>query len=401
MSDKKTIRVSKATVNDITTKLLAGVEERFEKHMRASTARVNPTLGGKPSMVGPDDPSPSGAPPRGPGGYHANVSVDEARTTMLGFHALMQGDHAGALRMWKEIDGYGERAMQTDLAAAGGVLVPDGFLAEVITQLPNYTPFADSSLVRILPMAQPVVKVPRTATKPAKPGVVQEATAYPETQPVLGHVELVARKVGEIIPITEEMVMGAEIAVFQFLAELVAEQMADKRTELLTNGNGVNEPQGIRMEADVTTAAQAGSALVSDDIVDTFYGIKSAYRPGAFWFMNDAIAKAVRKLKDSNGRYMWTDGGGFGVAQPTLLGRPVYENPEISIALGSGADESEIIFGNWRQGYWLGTMAGLSMDTDSSGTDWKADITNLKFRERYDGKVGDPAAFIRLTAVVE
>ncbi len=188
---------------------------------------------------------------------------------------------------------------------------------------------------------------------------------------------------------------------FEFLAELVAEQMADKRTSLLTNGVGTDEPQGVRLEGDVTTYPQAASSLAADDIVEMFYSIKSAYRRTAIWMMHDSIAKAVRKLKDGQNRYYWADGGAFGVAQPTLFGRPVYENPEIPTDLGSGSDESEIIFGSWRAGYWLGIMSGLTMSTDSSGTDWKADIVNLKFRERYDGKVADPAAFVRGTGIIE
>jgi HK97 family phage major capsid protein len=402
---KTTVRIAKGDLEAALADQRAKFEDSLEKHLKAErdgTVPPNPALAGR-THVAPDAsrpailPTPKGT---GTGGRQLVVSPEEASQTVRGMAALMQGDRAGAVAAWKEIPSYRALA-QSDEQAAGGVLVPDGFLAQVISELPNFTPFADPATVRTLPMGTPVMKVPKQITKPAEPGVVQEATAYPETAPVWGHVELVARKIGEIIPITEEMVMGASIAIFSFLAEMVAEQAGQKRTDLITNGNGVNEPQGIRSEGDVATYSQAATALASDDIIETYHAIASQYRDGAIWLMHDSIAKAVRKLTDSYGRYMWTDGGGLGPAQSTLLGRPVFENPKIPTNLGGGSDESVIIFGSFRLGYWLGQMDGLAMSTDSSGDDWKKDITNLKFRERWDGKVAVPVAFVIADGIIE
>lgn len=384
---------------------LADVGERFEQHMRnATTPKTNPTLSDKGARNADGNELPTGAPPRGPG-YQGKLPVitpEYARYTLEGFRRLLQGDTRGCTKAWEKLDGYRATLVQSDEHTSGGVLVPDGFLAQVIVELPNFTPFADPALVRTLPMEQDVVRVPRVTTKPSQPGVIQEGQQYSKTQPVLGHVDLIARKVGEIIPVTYEMIMGSSIPLFNFLAELVAEQQADKRTDLLTNGLGTDEPQGIRTEADVATQGQAATALDGDDLIEAFYSIKTAYRRTGIWMMHDSIAKAVRKLKDSENRYLWTEGGGIAYGpQPTILGRPVFENPYIPTNLGSGLDESEIIFGSFRQGYWLGIRGGMTMESNSSGTDWEKDITNLKFRERYDGKVGDAAAFVRLTDVVE
>jgi HK97 family phage major capsid protein len=399
-----TVRIAKGDLDSALANQQARIEETLEKHLRAQrdgTVPPNPAVAGR-THVAPDAGRPAMLPtPKGPGGIGRRLQVDpdEAMKTVRGFQALMQGDRGGAVKAWSEISNY-RALMQSDEQAAGGVLVPDGFLAQVIAELPNFTPFADPATVRTVPMGTPVMKVPKLVTKPAEPDVVQEGTAYSEASTGWGHVELVARKIGEIIPITEEMVMGASIAVFGFLAELVAEQSGQKRTDLITNGNGVNEPQGIRSEGDVASYSQAATALAAGDIIETYHAIASQYRDNAIWLMHDSIAKAVRKLTDDYGRYLWTDGGGLGPAQSTLLGRPVYENPKIPTDLGGGS-ESVIIFGSFRYGYWLGQMDGLAMSTDSSGDDWKKDITNLKFRERWDGKVAVPAAFVITDSVVE
>jgi HK97 family phage major capsid protein len=400
-----TVRIAKGDLDAAFADQRTKFEDSLERHMKKAVdgdVPPNPALAGRTHVV-PDSGRPAVmATPKGTGtgvGSRTLVSPEEALKTVRGFQALMQGDRAGAAKAWQEIST--RQLVQSDEQATGGVLVPDGFLAQVISELPNFTPFADPATVRTVPMGTPVMKVPKQITKPAEPDVVQEATAYPETAPVWGHVELVARKIGEIIPITEEMVMGSSIALFGFLAEMVAEQSGQKRTDLITNGDGVSEPQGIRSEADVASYSQAATALASDDIIETYHAIASQYRDNAIWLMHDSIAKAVRKLTDSYGRYMWTDGGGLGPAQSTLLGRPVYENPKIPTNLGGGSNESVIIFGSFRLGYWLGQMDGLAMSTDSSGADWKADITNLKFRERWDGKVAVPVAFVIADSIVE
>jgi HK97 family phage major capsid protein len=393
---------------------LDAVGKRLEDKLRAaSTPPGNPTIGSDAvgddyRVVGADGGAvePHGDAPLGPGWRGPRpgkpVTPDEAKHTMIGFQRLMRGDISGCERAWTDIPGYrANEPQQSDEYTYGGVLVPEGFLNQVIVELPNYTPFASNTLIRMLPMERDVVRVPTVNTKPSQPSVIQEGTSYSKTRAKFGSVELIARKVGEIIPVTYEMIEGSSVALFQFLAELVAEQMADKRTDLITNGVGSDEPQGIRSEADVTTVAQAISTFGSDDLVETFYGIKSAYRRDAFWLIHDSISKVIRKLKDNDGRYMWVDGGGLGPAQPTIMGRPVYENPYIPTDLGSGSDESEILWGSFRRAYWMGTRAGLMMESNSSGTDWEKDITNLKFRERWDGKVADPAGFVRLTGIIE
>ena len=54
-----------------------------------------------------------------------------------------------------------------------------------------------------------------------------------------------------------------------------------------------------------------------------FYSLKAPYRKSAVFLMNDASVKALRKLKDSNGQYLWQPS--LTVATPdTLMGRPVY-----------------------------------------------------------------------------
>ena len=127
----------------------------------------------------------------------------------------------------------------------------------------------------------------------------------------------------------------------------------------------------------------------ADSLFEIFHGLKSQYRSDAIWMMNDTIIKLVRKLKDGNKRYLWQDG--FGAQPSTLLGRPVFENPDQL--------NTTILFGNFKRGYVVGKKSGMQTSQDSSGADWKADIVNFKFRERWDGRVHDESAFVKAVSV--
>jgi HK97 family phage major capsid protein len=60
----------------------------------------------------------------------------------------------------------------------------------------------------------------------------------------------------------------------------------------------------------------------SDAIVDLVYALGAPYRAGAVFVMNSKTAGAVRKMKDADGRFLWSDG--LAAGEPArLMGYPV------------------------------------------------------------------------------
>lgn len=391
------------------------VEQRLRAiHDNRANGNVNPRSTTQPGGPSTSEPSavPAGRTMRGSVAadrvLQHNISREDAAGVMGFFRGVFNRDATQVRRSAEALggsfqveraDGDPQAVGTPGSSGEGGVLVPDQFLAMVQIELPKFTPFADRSLIRIVPMAKETLKWPKVTSKPGRPVLTPEGTVYTKRQASFGLTELVARKIGEIIPFTEEIMESSEVSMVQLLAELVGEQMAYKRNELITYGTGVGEPEGVLTNGDVSSVAWVNTSDVTkaDSIINIFYGLQSQYRRDCIWMMNDAIIKLVRKLKDAENRYLWTDG--FADAPATLLGRPVYENPDISTTLGAGTDESVILFGNFRRGYVLGTKNGMSVSMDSSGDDWQKDITNMKFRERWDGKVNDVKAFVKGTAV--
>lgn len=321
----------------------------------------------------------------------SNLNEEQAKDIMSFFRGLKNNDHNEIKRSLTALRGPMERLQQVGTLSDGGLTVPYQFLNEVTVALPRVTPFADKAIVRIIPMDSETTRWTKVITKPATPPVVPEGQIYTTSGVSFGLIELVARKIGEIIPLTEEILQSNQIDMVSLIAELIAEQLAYKRNALVTNGSGAGEPEGVMTNASVGVATWVATndQTKADSIITIYHALASQYRGDAIWLMADQTVQLVRKLKDTLGRYLWVDG--FGERPSTLLGRPVFENSDMTSA--------QIMFGNFRRGYVIGERQGLEVEMNSSGVDWTKDIVNFKFRQRYDGKVNDEKAFVKCTNV--
>ncbi len=107
-------------------------------------------------------------------------------------------------------------------------------------------------------------------------------------------------------------------------------------------------------------ASDFASTNPIDCIVDLVYALTSDYRANATFVMNSKTAGAVRKIKDTEGRFMWSDG--IAVGQPaTLMGYRVLiaeDMPDI------GTDTYPIAFGDFKAGYTVAERPDLRILRD-------------------------------------
>ena len=98
----------------------------------------------------------------------------------------------------------------------------------------------------------------------------------------------------------------------------------------------------------------------SDAIVDLVYALGAQYRANGTFVMNSKTAGAVRKMKDADGRFMWSDGLQLG--EPArLMGYPVLvaeDMPDIA------ANAYAIAFGDFRSAYTVAERPDLRVLRD-------------------------------------
>jgi len=184
-------------------------------------------------------------------------------------------------------------------------------------------------------------------------------------------------------PITQRLLDDSRYDLGAWIEEKISDKFARSEGAAYIHGDGIGKPMGLlyrptSAEKDgvrdfftlqhINTGvgggfilADAGSGVgPADVLIDTVYSLRAPYRQNARWLMNLATAGVVRKLKDSEGRYVWREATAEG--QPaTLLGFPVEldeEMPDID------AGSLSIAFGDFRQAYITIDKPGIRMLVD-------------------------------------
>ncbi|MEP4195380.1 MAG: phage major capsid protein [Aliishimia sp.] len=156
-----------------------------------------------------------------------------------------------------------------------------------------------------------------------------------------------------------------------WLAHRIADKFARAEASAFVSGDGVDKPKGFLSHTIVENDAWAWNSLgyvasgedgnlSPDSIVDLVYSLGAEYRAGAAFVMNSKTVGQVRKLKDNDGRFLWTDGMQAG--EPAqLMGYPVLVAEDMP---DPDTDAFAIAFGNFAVGYTVAERPDLRVLRD-------------------------------------
>jgi len=193
----------------------------------------------------------------------------------------------------------------------------------------------------------------------------------------------------DFVLIPSSFLQDASIDVMAYVAMEVAEATARAYNEKLTIGAGTTEPKGIVVGAGASGITAAATSLTADNILDLIHSVNSAYRksPSAGLMFNDLTLGVIRKLKDSNGRYLWDNGNIQQGIAPTIWGHPYTINDDMA---NIGASAKSMIFGDMSK-YIVRKIGSPRLIVDKSRfLDY--DQTAVVMFERLDGDTINSAA---------
>lgn len=171
------------------------------------------------------------------------------------------------------------------------------------------------------------------------------------------------------------------INVTKLVVQLFAEEISDELEKVIAQGTGVGQPTGFASGGLGISCQSVAGNLSFSDIIDLIYNLPSKYRKkgNAKFYMNTANTKELRKLQDSNNRYLWLDN--LVPTQPsTIYGYPVIETNWLS--------ESEIYFGDLRRAYYLGEKGKMRVKiTQDESQAFQKDQTAVRVVLRVAGTV--------------
>jgi HK97 family phage major capsid protein len=176
---------------------------------------------------------------------------------------------------------------------------------------------------------------------------------------------------------TQKLLDDAAVDMEAWLAGKVADAFARAENTAFVNGDGVKRPRGFLTYGDYASAGVyergaieqfdtgANGAFVAapnggDVLIKATNQLKAGYRANANWFMGKGAAELARKLKDSDGAYLWQNGIALG--QPaSLLGYSVAAFEDMPTpATGS----LSIAFGDMRATYQIVDRMGIRVLRD-------------------------------------
>lgn len=258
-----------------------------------------------------------------------------------------------------------------ELKSVSGATGPEGGFA-----VPREIDAAIEALLKSISPIRAIANVVQTGsagyrklvtTTGAASGWVSEAAARPETAtPAFQEIAPPGGFLYANPAATQAMLEDAQFSVEEWLAEEIAREFARAEGAAFITGNGTNRPKGFTTyattsEADgvrafgtlqyVAAGAAGGFAAANpqDRLIDLIHALKPAYRQGAVFVMASDTLARVRKMKTSDGSFIWQPGLAAGVPA-TLLGYPVVEAEDMPTV---AADSLSIAFGNFRAGYTI------------------------------------------------
>lgn len=236
----------------------------------------------------------------------------------------------------------------------GGYLVPDEFEKKLVEGLEEESFFR--SLANVIKTSSGDRKIPIVTAK-GEAAWIDENGQFPESDDSFGQTSISAYKLATMIKVSDELLNDSVFDIQAYIVKEFARRISTKEEEAFFVGDGKGKPVGI---FDATAGGELGvttttANITFDDVMDLFYSLKAPYRKKAKWILNDSSVKALRKLKDGNGNYIWQPSVSVGVPD-MILNRPYYTStfvPEIE------AGKTPMAFGDFKY-YWIADREGRS-----------------------------------------
>ncbi|MCK8462577.1 phage major capsid protein [Aliiroseovarius sp. S1339] len=289
---------------------------------------------------------------------HLAAAADLEAPHQKAFEAYLRSGDDDALR-GLELEG---KAMSTAVAGDGGYLVDPQTAATIQSVLKSTASLrAVSNVVNVEATSYDVL----VDHSDVGSGWATETGSTVETgTPSIERITIPLHELSALPKASQRLLDDSAFEIETWLAARIADKFARAEAASFISGDGIDKPTGILTHTTVDndswtwgnlgyiatgTSGDFDASNPADAIIDLVYALDAEYRAGASFVMNSKTAGSVRKMKDMDGRFLWSDG--LAAGEPArLLGYPVLiaeDMPDI------GTDATPIAFGDFGSGYTI------------------------------------------------
>jgi HK97 family phage major capsid protein len=304
---------------------------------------------------------------------------DQAATERRALDAFLKGEARAFESMPLE-----RRDLTVGTATDGAELVPTTLYARLVEHFIETSAAVRAGATVIQTASGEDIVVPKT-TSYSTAAIVGEGSAISESDPQFSTVTLEAYKYAFMVQVSSELLQDSAFDVEAFLARQGGVALGHGMGGHFATGTGSSQPNGI-VTASTKGADFAAAAITVDNLIDLQHSVIEPYRSRGAWLLKDATVAYVRKLKDSDGQYLWQPAITAG-APDTLLGRPVVTDPAVAAI---GASAKSVLFGDF-SGYFVRLAGGVRIER-SVDYAFANDLVTVRFIARGDGDLVDTNA---------
>jgi len=246
-----------------------------------------------------------------------------------------------------------QNALQIGEDSEGGFLVPDEYENQLVQALQEANVLRN--LCNVINTSHGDRKIPVVASHGSAAWMDEEG-AFNESDDAFTQVTLSAYKLGTMLKVSDELLNDSYFDLEAYIAAEFARRIGAAEEEGFITGNGISKPTGLLNAtggASLGVTAASATAITMDEVLDLYHSLKSAYRKNGTFLVNDATVKAIRKLKDGQGQYLWQPSVQAGTPD-TILNRPVISTQFMPTA---EAGAKTILFGDFKY-YWIADRQG-------------------------------------------
>tara|TARA_R110000765_G_scaffold35445_6_gene79765 strand:+ start:3720 stop:4895 length:1176 start_codon:yes stop_codon:yes gene_type:complete len=203
-------------------------------------------------------------------------------------------------------------------------------------------------------------------------GWATEGSSVGETStPQIDRITIPLHELSALPKASQRLLDDSAFDIEAWLAGRIADKFSRAEASAFIHGDGVDKPKGVLAHNMVDNDAWIWGNLgyvptgvdgevTADSVVDLVYALGAQYRSNASFVMSSKTAGRVRKLKDLDGRFLWSDGLALG--EPArLMGYPVLVAEDMpDVAMNSYS----VAFGDFAAGYTVAERPDLRILRD-------------------------------------
>lgn len=279
------------------------------------------------------------------------------------------------------------RAQGVSSGSIGGYTVPEGFWAKVTETMKFFASVGQYAEV-LNTTAGETIPWPTNDDTSNEGAILTENTQITGQDLEFGSADLGAYMyTSKLILVSWQLLQDSGVDIEGFIARKAGERIGRITNRHFTVGTGTNQPQGYMAGATLGKTAASATAITWEEMVDLEHSVDIAYRANGRYALHDLTLAYIRKMKDSDGRPLWSPGLAFG-APDTVNGVPYFVNNYMDTI---AASKKVMAYGDFRSAFVVRNVAGASL---ARLTERYADWLQVGFFafSRHDSVVQDASA---------